>query len=195
MTRMSASAIKTRQRRARLGRPYTSPVISVGQRARRERPDTDVRYPLLVSERKVDREAWAHEVARLIEVEANGNKSAFCRLTGISSVRNIDRWLARSVNVSEESVRQVARALNIPVVDLLVKVGYYRTEELPDAPSRQVIEGDETAIRFIEESGAPPALKREFLEHLERQKAEHERQRLEEIKRMIDLARRTGGAS
>lgn len=155
-----------------------------------------VAYPLAVSERKVDRDAWAHEITLLIEQEAKGNKSAFARRAGIASVRNIDRWLAREVNVSEESVRQVARALNLPVLELLIKVGYYRAEELPDIPTPQLLAGDEEAERvaaLADEFGAPPSLKRELLDHLAKQRAEHERQRLAEIERMLEIARRAGG--
>lgn len=189
---MSASTLKTRQRKARLGRlvapPRPAPAGTVAPTAL----DIRVAYPLAVSERKVDRDAWAHEVALLIDQEAKGNKSAFARRVGIPSVRNIDRWLARTVNVSEESVRQVARALNLPVVELLIKVGYYRPGELPDSPAPQR-SGDDEARRVIEESNAPPSLKRELLEHLARQRAEHERQRLAEIERMLEVARRAGG--
>lgn len=156
-------------------------------------PVTHVLYPLVVSERKVDREAWAREVATLIAEEAGGNKSAFARRVGVSSVKTIDRWLASSVNVSEESVRAVCRALNLPVAPMLVKIGYIRPNELPTAGPAHLLEADERAIAAIEAADLPPSLKRELVEHLRQQQAEHERQRLAEIERMIELARRPRG--
>ena len=150
--------------------------------------DTHVIYPRGVSEPKVDREAWAEVVARLIDEEAAGNKSAFARLIGVASVKTVDRWLARSVNVSEESVRQVARAVRMPVADLLILVGLLHPEDLtarPDSTGE-----DDAAIRLIEQSDAPPSLKRELIEHLLAQRAEHERQRLAEAERMLALAMR-----
>jgi transcriptional regulator with XRE-family HTH domain len=142
-----------------------------------------------VSDPKVDREAWAAEVTRLIEQEARGNKSAFARMIGIQSIKTVDRWLAQSVNVSEESVRQVARALNLPVTPLLVKVGFLRPSEMPDAAAQ--LREDDEAITLVEASDAPPSLKRELLEHLRQQRAEHEQQRLAEIRRMLELAERS----
>jgi transcriptional regulator with XRE-family HTH domain len=151
--------------------------------------DTHVVYPQGVSEPKVDREAWATVVARLINEEAAGNKSAFARLIGVASVKTVDRWLARSVNVSEESVRQVARALRLPVTDLLVLVGLLHPDDLTARPAAAVGE-DEAAIRLIQQSDAPPALKRELIDHLLEQRAQHEQQRLAEAERMLELALR-----
>lgn len=157
-------------------------------------PDTRVAYPVPVSERKVDRDAWANLLQQLIDQESGGNKAAFARRVGIPSVRSLDRWLARSVNVSEESVRQIARELSLPVVDMLVLAGFYRPDEMSIADQRErehMSSGEDAdAVRTIEESDAPPSLKRELLEHLRTQRVEHERQRLAEIQRMIELARR-----
>ncbi len=73
-------------------------------------------------------------------------------------------------------------------MELLIKVGYYRAEELPETPTQHLLAGDEEAIRVIEDSDAAPSLKRELLDHLTRQRAEHERQRLAEIERMLGFA-------
>lgn len=151
-------------------------------------PDIHVRYPLAVSERKVDREAWAHTLARLIQEEAGGNKSAFSRRVGIG-VRSIDRWLARQVNVSEESVRDVCRALNLPPMPMLVQLGYYQEGETGPGPAELLAE-DEAALRLIDESEVPPSLKRQLREHVLEERARHEQQRLAEVQRMIDVARR-----
>jgi len=164
--------------------------MPVGLRAASQ-PDMDVPYPLAVSERKVDREAWAHEIARLIQEEAAGNKSAFARRIGLG-VRSIDRWLAREVNVSEESVRNVCRALNLPPMPMLVRVGYYQQVETGPGPAELLAE-DEAALRLIDEADdaeIPPSLKRQLRLHVLEQRALHEQQRLAEVQRMIDLARR-----
>jgi hypothetical protein len=138
-----------------------------------------------VARAKVDREAWAHEVARLIQEEAKGNKSAFARMVGVASVKTIDRWLARSVDVSEESVRMVARQLNLPIADLLVKVGLLLPEDLQG--SGTAIDSDAEAIRVIEEADIPPSLKRQLIKHLREQREEHERQRLAEVQRTLGI--------
>ena len=139
----------------------------------------------------MDREAWAREVERLIGEESAGNKSAFARRIGVGSVKTVDRWLAQSVNVSEESVRAVCRALNLPVAPMLVKVGFITEQDLPQQyqPIDPLGE-DAAAIKLIEDSDAPPSLKRELIEHLLAQRAEHERQRLAEAQRMLELGMR-----
>lgn len=150
--------------------------------------DTHVGYSHDVSEPTVNREAWAHEIARLIQDEARGNKSEFARLVGVRSVKTVDRWLARTVNVSEESVRQVARALNLPVADLLIKVGLLDPADLTPAAAASP-DADAEAIRIIEAAEISPNLKRQLINHLQRQRAEHELQRLAEVQRTIDLLR------
>jgi hypothetical protein len=77
----------------------------------------------------IDRTAWAQLVADLIERETKGKKLPFARLVG-RDPRTVDRWLRCEVTVDEESVRQVARALDRSPADLLVQVGYYRHSDL-----------------------------------------------------------------
>lgn len=137
---------------------------------------------------QVDRDAWAREVAALIAQEAGGNKSLFGRITGVNP-KTIDRWLTQSTNVSADSVRSVCRALRLPVTPMLVKVGYLEAEPSQQASAARLAE-DAAAIRTIEAADVPPSLKRELLEHLYAQRAEHEKQRLAEIERMLALARR-----
>jgi hypothetical protein len=155
-------------------------------------PDMNVPYSLSVSERKVNREAWAHEIARLIQEEDGGNKSAFARRVGIG-IRSVDRWLARTVNVSEESVRDVCRALNLPPLPMLVRVGYYQEGEAWAPSTAELLAEDEAALRLIDEADeteVPPSLKRQLRAHVVEERARHEAQRLAEIQRLIDLARR-----
>lgn len=151
-----------------------------------------VLYPLDVPPRPVaiDKDAWATLLGELIQQETGGNKAQFAANIRVDR-RTVTRWLGGQVSVSEESVRLVARELGLPVGDLLVRLGYYTAEDLPAEPiaERLVVEDDE-AIKLIRDSDAPPSLKRELIEHLLAQRAEHERQRLAEAQRMLELGMR-----
>ena len=74
---------------------------------------------------------------------------------------------------------------------MLVKVGFITEQDLPQQyqPIDPLGE-DAAAIKLIEDSDAPPSLKRELIEHLLAQRAEHERQRLAEAQRMLELGMR-----
>lgn len=94
-----------------------------------------VGYSLGMPGGRIDREAWARELAALITrfdpggPKGVGNKSAFSRRIGITT-RTIDRWLACQVDVSAESVRAVAEALGLPSqerAELLAKIGFWTT--------------------------------------------------------------------
>lgn len=160
------------------------------------RPDTRVLYAVPVSGPTIDREAWAAEVALLIQREASGNKSAFARMVGLKSVKTIDRWLARTVNVSAESVSQVARALNLPAVELLAKVGYVRADEALLHEIRASIDRDRAAIAFVREQEDLPAyLRREIEQGLIKTIEEQERALLLQAQRMVEFARRQMGRS
>lgn len=139
----------------------------------------------------IDKEAWAALLAELIQAESGGNKAQFAVAVGVDR-RTITRWLSGDVSVSEESVRAVARALGIPLADVLVKLGYYRQEDLPTEPiAERLIAEDDEAIRLIRESDVPMSLKRDLIAHLLEQRAQHQAQRLAEAERMLALARRT----
>lgn len=122
------------------------------------RRDTDVTYAALVAGR-VDREEWAKVLLQLIAEESGGNKSAFARLIG-STYRTVLRWLNEEVDVTEAKVREIAQALNISPVGLLIRVGYYQQAELDRAgpPTPEEIAAD-PALRVIEASNAPPRVK------------------------------------
>lgn len=98
-------------------------------------------YSACVTEVGIDRAAWAALVADLIDRETRGKKAAFSRLIGVST-RTLDRWLAQEVDVSEESVRSVARATGHSAMDLLVRVGYYHQHEVPTAASGEPLDPD-----------------------------------------------------
>ena len=113
-------------------------------------------------------------LTQLIAEEADGNKSAFARMAG-TTYRTVVRWLNQEVDVSEDKVRDVARALRISPRDLLVRVGYYHVGELDSAtpPTPEEVAAD-PALQVIEASGAPPRTKaawRARLVELRRQRA------------------------
>lgn len=131
----------------------------------------------------LDREAWAAEIRSLLSAEAGGNLTAFARQVGVER-KTVTRWLGLAVDVSEESVRQVARALGLPVGPLLVKVGLLDQADLSVQSSPSTRE-DVDAIKAIEASSAQPALKRKLFAHLKDARAQHEQQRFTEIQRML----------
>lgn len=138
---------------------------------------------------RVDREAWAAEVRTLIATEADGNLTRFARLVGVDR-KTVGRWLTMTHDVSEESVRQVARKLDLPVGVLLVRVGVLEPGDLPaeaPAPSRTELREDAEAVKVIETSSAQPHIKRKLFAHLRDARKQHERQRLADIQRMLGL--------
>lgn len=96
---------------------------------------------------QVNRAAWAALVVELLRTEAAGNQSRLAGRVGVTA-KTIGRWLQQKNDVSEQSVRDVARSLGRDPMDLLVKVGYYapaevqhmrrsQRAEVPDAETRQ----------------------------------------------------------
>lgn len=111
-------------------------------------------YSLGVGERKIDREAWAKLISDLIRTETRGKIAPFARLVG-RDPRTVSRWLAAEMDVREDSVRAVARALNRSTMDLLVRIGYYSDEEVGTLPPPdQLIVPPE--VRHILEAIADP---------------------------------------
>lgn len=83
----------------------------------------------------INRNAWAQLIAGLIQSETKGKKAPFARLIGVDA-RTLDRWLKREVNVSEASVRDVAKAVGRAPMDVLVQVGYYEVADIaPPTPT------------------------------------------------------------
>lgn len=180
--------MRRRRRQARAGRLRAKPItLTLHQPSVSGWTTTHVVYPERVSE--IDRAAWASVVAELLAKESAGNKSAFARLIGVKSVQTIDRWLKGIVNVSEANVRQVARACGLNPGALLVRLGYYAADEISSRPAEVALTTeDEEALRRIRESELSPAAKRRLIEQVKRMRAEHERQRLETVKQMLDMA-------
>jgi hypothetical protein len=92
----------------------------------------------------INRDAWADLIRHLRQERAKGKTAPFARLISVDP-RTVDRWLRCEVNVREDSVRALARALELNPVDLLVQVGYYEPAELspptyPDPRKDKVIQ-------------------------------------------------------
>lgn len=141
------------------------------------------RYPALVAPADgIDRAAWAKLVADLLDRETKGKKLPFARLVG-RDPRTVDRWLRCEVTVDEESVRQVARALDKSPVDLLVQVGYYRQSDLATIPQ------DPREDPVVQQIMADPRLSEdERLELVQEQVAiidADRRRRMEDYERMM----------
>jgi len=93
---------------------------------------THVAYHLAMSGGRIDRDAWAREVDALAErfdpaPSGGSNKSAFARRIGRTR-KTLERWAARSTDVSHDSVSAVLEALNLPPKEsseILQRVGAY----------------------------------------------------------------------
>lgn len=134
-------------------------------------------YPVDVSGRKVDREAWAKVVAELMAAETRGKITPFAKLVDVNP-RTVSHWLDRDVNVSEESVRKVAAATKRAPMDLLVAVGYYsRAEVSPERPDADDPEMDLILALAVDED-----MKMRMIERL-LELRRRDNDRLEEIKR------------
>lgn len=142
-----------------------------------------------MAERRVDREEWAKVLSQLIAEEAAGNKSAFARMAG-TTYRTVVRWLNQEVDVSEDKVREIARALRIRPIDLLVRVGYYQPGELerPERPTPDEVAAD-PALRVIEESDFPPRVKARMRQRLAELRAQRAAAEMDEVRWWLDQAR------
>src|SRR5687768_6627020 len=105
---MSMRVLRKRRQTKSTNRP-TPPLALISRTGMSVGSGMHVGYSHDVSERRVDRDAWADLVGKLVTGRTRGNKSAFARTVGVTA-RTLDRWLAGEVNVSEASVRAVARA-------------------------------------------------------------------------------------
>lgn len=144
---------------------------------------TRVAYAAVMAERKIDREAWADLVATLINSKTRGKKAPFARLVGVDP-RTVTRWIVRDVDVSVESVSEVARAVGRNPVEMLAQVGYYRPEEV-NAPEPTPEQEDEE-IRLIADSDLPAQRKSDMIERLLQMREEDRQRRQQAIRWMID---------
>jgi transcriptional regulator with XRE-family HTH domain len=146
-----------------------------------------VRYAHDVAKRSVDRAAWAAVVSDLIARETKGNKSRFAQVAGVS-YKTIQRWLLQEVEVSEESVRQIADAMVIPALDLLLQAGYYQTGDLPSVPATAEAVDDDRALQVILSADVPDRVKRRMIQRLYQMRDQQIERQVDEVKFWIDQA-------
>lgn len=151
--------------------------------------DMHAAYSLDVDDgqRRVDRAEWAALIRELMTAETKGRKEPFARVIGVNS-RTITRWLDRDVDVSEGSVRLVARTLGRQPMDLLIRVGYYRQADLLPQPVPRGAEDDDHVVERIQAADLPPAEKRRMLERLRKLRADQRARELDEVGWWIDSA-------
>lgn len=187
----AVNSSQARGQKRRLRRRIVGPAIRTVHRTYRLlRPDTHVRYPAVVADGSIDREAWAAVVSQLIAEESGGNKSRFAALVGVT-YKTVLRWTRAESDVSEDSVRQVARALHISPLALLVKVGYYTEADLDAvAPSTvTVAPDDDPALQVILESDVPPRMKQRMIQRLQTLRERDAERQVDEVQWWIDQAR------
>jgi hypothetical protein len=143
-----------------------------------------------VTSRHVDRDTWAAVVEEIIAERYRGHrgaKAAFARAAGVEP-RTVSRWLGREVDVREESVRQVADAHGINPLAILVRVGYYRPDEVTIAPTPPPEVDEEVAL--IMSAPVSQALKERMLQRLAELRAADRDRRMDEIRFALDTRRR-----
>lgn len=147
---------------------------------------THARYAESVGDRKINREAWAQLVGDLIDSEARGKKAAFARLVGVDP-KTVYRWLNKETDVSEESVRDVARALKRSAMELLFAVGYYSERDI--ATPQPIDMSHDPAMRVIMEADLPGRVKRRMIERLQELRRRDAERQVDEVRWWIDQAR------
>ncbi|AYF31070.1 hypothetical protein CSH63_27255 [Micromonospora tulbaghiae] len=154
---------------------------------------------------EVNRQEWAEVIRELLndEIEAQGGrahgaKTRFAMKVGVS-VRTVDTWLRKDVDVRESSVRAVAEAYGRNLMELMIRVGFYATEQMPYQPTEEEIDEEQRAVL---ESDLDDETKAEILQQLEEMRAADERliieqrerdkqRRMRELTYRIEQARRS----
>lgn len=173
-------------------------------------PETRFRYDRLVATGEVDRAAWAELVQELLDLEAapltpggeprkHGAKTRFAARVGLKTPRTIDTWLRCDVDVKEVSVRQVAEGYGLNAVEVFVRLGLLKADQLPLRPIDDVVDDeiqivldnpeldDEQRMQIIEQLEAWRAEDRELQQRLaERDK----RTRAARLAQLIEQANR-----
>lgn len=151
-----------------------------------------VRYDQAVGERRIDRDAWADVVAQLIAQETGGNTSRFAQLVGVT-YRTVRRWLTKGGDVSEESVRQVARAVHIPTAELLLRVGFYDAADLATGGEITPADArDDPALQIILEADVPPRVKQRMIQRLQQLRAQEAERQADDVRWWIEQAKGDG---
>lgn len=142
------------------------------------RPDTHVLYDALVAG-AVDRAEWAKFIEELLDETPKRNKAALSRRIDFRE-RTIDRWLRSDVDVAEGSVRQVAERTGRKPMELLIRVGIYSRDEMPEPA---IPPEDAWIVEVIQGSTKLSQAQKNALIAVELAKAQRER---EEKRRHLD---------
>lgn len=142
------------------------------------RPDTYVRYDAVVAG-DVDRAEWAKFINELLDETPKRNKAALARRIDFRE-RTIDRWLRGDTGVDEASVRKVADRTGRNPVELLIRLGVYSRDEMPEPV---IPPEDEWIVRLIQSSTKLSQVKKNALIAVELAKAQRER---DEKRRHLD---------
>lgn len=151
--------------------------------------DMHVIYPLPMggTTREIDRQEWSRVVVELLETEAGGNRTRLAEMIGVKYL-TIKRWIDATHSVSEDNVRAVARVFKLSPLGLLIRVGYYRHEELAPEAAEAPTAGDEI-LEMIASARITPSQKREIREHVRAKRAEAEAALKSDVERWINLVR------
>lgn len=137
----------------------------------------------------VDRAAWAGIVNAALDTIPRRNKAQFARDVGVD-IKTVRRWLEQEVDVSEESVREVARVFDLNTTQLLIDVGFYSHDDLGVAVPSDLPAEDEESIRMIMASDLPEDVKSDLVGEIRRLQQQHVDERASFAQRLLAMARR-----
>src|SRR5215207_4380828 len=140
--------------------------------------------------RAIDREQWSRVIVELLETEAGGNRTRLAEMIGVKYL-TIKRWIDGTHSVSEENVRALARAFKLSAIDLLIRVGYYRPDELAyEVGPPEVVPVADKPAAIIDAADVSPSVKRELREYVAKKRSEYEEAITKDVIRWIELERR-----
>lgn len=122
----------------------------------------------------MDRAAWARVVRQAMAERTRGKITPFARLVEVNP-RTVSRWIDEEVDVSEESVREVARKIDVSPITLLIEVGYYSHAEA--SAGGELDEEEEMVLR----ADVDDETKRRALEQLHLMRLRDKRRRMEDL--------------
>jgi hypothetical protein len=124
---------------------------------------------------RIDREAWAREIATLITrfdpgSQGNGNKSAFALRIKMTR-QTVQRWLDKKTDITQDSVRQVFENLDLTQreqAEILGRVGYFpdgtSVTEIPEPPAKLDLYNDPVIKRIMEDPNLDEDTRLELVE-------------------------------
>lgn len=191
-------ASKAHQPRKIRRRGIRPAIIAVHRTVRVLHPDTRVRYADPMPERRVDRVAWAGVIGQLIADEAGDNKSEFARIVGVT-YKTVTRWLdpSKPGEVPLAAVIQVADAMHISPISLMLRVGYLHDADLPTPPQLELAaapaapvapDAHDEPMQAILNAKFPPRIKMRMAKRLEALREEQRRRELDDVRWWLDQA-------